>query len=272
MKSIKNLIHNSPVDKIDTKLILRHILNLSQVQLITQCERELTNAELTVFDEYCQLLKQHMPLNYIVGYREFYSRRFCVTTDTLIPRPETELLVDEVLALSASNAISPLRVLELGTGSGVIAISIKLERPALIVEATDKYLSALEVAKNNAAMLNADVYFYLSDWYTDVSTNNRYDIIVSNPPYIAKDDTHLAKLYFEPQHALTDFADGTVCLNHIIQNAPSYLNVNGWLLVEHGFEQGSIVRQLYLNSGFKNVHTIYDYANLERITVGQKND
>lgn len=272
MKSIKDIISNSPVDKIDTKLILRHILNLSQAQLITECERKLNNTELALFDEYCQLVKQNMPLNYILGYREFYSRRFGVTTDTLIPRPETELLVDEVLALSANNVVSPLRVLELGTGSGIIAISIKLECPALIVEATDKYLSALEVAKNNASMLNAAVDFYTSDWYTDVNINNRYDIIVSNPPYIAKNDAHLAKLYFEPQHALTDFADGTTYLKHIIQNAPGYLNAKGWLLVEHGFEQGSIVRQLYLNSGFKNVRTIYDYANLERITVGQKND
>ncbi|MBP9743657.1 MAG: peptide chain release factor N(5)-glutamine methyltransferase, partial [Burkholderiales bacterium] len=207
------------------------------------------------------------PLNYIVGYREFYSRRFRVTGNTLIPRPETELLVDEVLKLSP-RVQDGASVLDLGTGSGVIAVSIKLELPHFKVDAVDKFPQTLAIAQFNAKNLNAEVNFYISNWYTNIK--NQYDIIVSNPPYIAKDDKHLANLTFEPQAALTDFGDGLGCLRHIIGEAANYLKLNGWLIVEHGFDQGQSVRNFYANAGFIKIKTIQDYASLDRITIGCK--
>jgi release factor glutamine methyltransferase len=201
-----------------------------------------------------------MPMAYILGYKEFYSRIFKVNTNTLIPRPETELLVDTVLALAKPMA----KVLDLGTGSGCIAISCKLEQQALSVTATDKYPEALAVAISNAADLGADIKFINCDWLDGIT--DIYDIIVSNPPYIANNDKHLPALSFEPQHALTDFFDGMSAIRKIIEDSKAHLN--GYLLIEHGYDQGSFTTELMLKYGFRNIRTIRDYASLDRITIG----
>lgn len=264
---VSDLIKLSKINLLDTKLILRYILNLSPAQLIMQHERKLTLEELSGFNECYELCSRGYPLNYIVGYREFYSRQFKVTSDTLIPRPETELLVDEVLKIS-SRVQCGASVLDLGTGCGAIAISLKLEQPKFKIDAVDQFVQTLDVAKFNAKNLNAEVNFYISNWYTNIK--NQYDIIVSNPPYIAADDKHLANLAFEPQAALTDFGDGLGCLRQIVQQAPNYLKLNGWLIVEHGFDQGESVRSFCTNAGLVNIKTIQDYASLDRITLGCK--
>ena len=259
------LIQNSTLDKLEIKLLLRHILNLTPAQLIMHWKRELTLNEFTRFEQLCDSLRYGVPISYLLGYKEFYSYQFKVTPDTLIPRPETELLVDCILSFAKNG----LRLLDLGTGSGVIAISTKLEYPKFVVDGVDKFIATLNVAKENAINLGADVNFYLSDWYDNIS--EKYDIIVSNPPYIAKDDPHLASLKYEPQEALTDFDNGLSFLKNIIQNASKYLNSCGILIVEHGFDQGSKVYNMYVSCGFSNVKTIHDYSGLDRITVGKLN-
>jgi release factor glutamine methyltransferase len=261
VNSVAELIINTPLDKLDIKLILRHVLNLSAAQLIIQHARTLTAGELEQFELLCSKLINKVPINYLLGYREFYSHQFKVTDATLIPRPETELLVDTLLTLVAPN----MRILDLGVGCGCIAISAKLEYPSLMVEGVDKYIATLNVAKVNALCLGAQLKLYQSDWFSNVCGN----IIVSNPPYIAANDIHLLDLSYEPQAALTDFNDGLDCLREIIQQSPQYLAENGWLMVEHGFDQAIQVQKLYRDNGFTEIKTIKDYANLDRVTLGR---
>lgn len=261
--NIRELIIQGEKNKFEIKLILRYVLDLTAAQLIMADEYVLTPAQQQKFN----LLKQRFlacePLHYILGSREFYSRQFRVTPETLIPRPETELLIENVLKLAKPG----MRVLDLGTGSGCIAVTLKLECPNLVVVAVDKYVETLSVAQGNAANLGAEIEFRVSDWYENIE--GTFDIIVSNPPYIAMTDTHLINLSYEPQHALTDFNDGLDCLRQIIQKAVYHLVPGGELLVEHGYDQGSAVRNLFHLAGFYAVEILQDYANLDRITKGK---
>lgn len=261
--TIRELIKNTGLDKLDLKLLLRYVLNMNQAQLIINSEYELTSLEYVKLHELVKQCLAGQPVNYLIGYREFYSRNFKVTPDTLIPRPETEFLVEQVLTLAKQG----FRLLDLGTGSGCIAISCKLEYPELEVIACDNSVKALAVAHENAKSLNAELDFVLSNWYENITS--RFDIIVSNPPYIAKDDQHLVSLTYEPQTALTDFADGLDCFRIIISGAAKHLTANGWLILEHGFDQGAAVREMLSQSQFKQIETISDYANLERITYAK---
>ncbi|MCX8514271.1 MAG: Release factor glutamine methyltransferase [Pseudomonadota bacterium] len=263
---IKDIILNSTLPLNETKILLRHVLNLSAAQLIMYNEQELTSAQ---YKEFCYLCNQrinNVPLNYITGTKEFYSREFKVNNSTLIPRPETEQIVDIVLAIIAQHK-NIKKVLDLGTGSGVIAITIKLEAANLEVVALDKFKETLEIAQANAKRLNAQVKFYLSDWFNCIS--EKFDIIVSNPPYIARDDNHLQALVGEPLSALTDFADGLLHLQHIIVAAPNFMQGNAYLILEHGYNQGEQIRQIFKNNGYINIKTYQDIAKLDRITIGE---
>ena len=244
--------------------MLRQVLGMTATQLIMAHDRVLTQAEFEQFLSLSQRLDSGEPLSYIIGCREFYSRQFKVTPATLIPRPETELLVD----LLAQIVLPDMRLLDLGTGSGCIGITAKLEHPKLDVTAVDMDARALDVARENAAALGAVIDFYISDWYEDVI--GKFNIIVSNPPYIEAGDTHLAALAFEPQHALTDFKDGLSCLRQIVSSAPEYLSDTGWLMVEHGYNQASEVQEMFRVAGFTEISTVRDYAGLDRITYGQQ--
>jgi release factor glutamine methyltransferase len=295
--SVQQIIRKSKLDSLDTRLLLAHILNCTKEKLITNADYELSENEYQQFiHDYVKRLAG-MPLSYILGYKEFYSRLFKVTVDTLIPRPETEFLVDLVLKLCKeqtqfkisdglqhkrvidesldfkNESILPprdiqqnLSLLELGTGTGCIAISCKLENPCLQVTATDNYPATLEVAISNAKTYDADIKFIQSDWYSDIT--DQFDIIVSNPPYIEADDEHLINLTYEPQYALTDFADGLSCIRQIVSDAPTYLKNRGYLILEHGYNQGEQVRLILSNQGFNDVRTILDYASQERVTFG----
>lgn len=261
---IHDLLRHEPQFKHEVKLILRHVLGLTAAQLIMEDNKTLSIEELEQFNALRARLANNEPLNYILGYREFYSREFKVSPDTLIPRPETELLVEEAIRL-----VKPgMRFLDLGTGSGCIAITAKLEYFDIEVTAVDKYQQALAIAMQNSTNLNAEVEFIISDWYTKLH-GRKFDVIVSNPPYIVANDLHLANLSFEPQHALTDFNDGLDCLRVIIHDAPEYLNQNGYLLVEHGYDQGSVVNDLFQKAGFRQIKTLKDYSGHDRITLGQ---
>lgn len=205
------------------------------------------------------------PIAYLLGVQEFYGRPFRVTPAVLIPRPETELLVD--LALGALREIESPRVLEPGTGSGCIAISLALERPDARLTAADRSADALAVARANAQRLGARVDFVASDWYAAIE--GRFDAIVANPPYVAAGDPHLAGLRFEPIHALTDHGDGLGCLRTIVAGAPAHLAAGGRLLVEHGYDQAAAVRALFEAAGFDAIRTVRDAAGIERVCTGR---
>lgn len=260
---IKKLLANSQLERLDNRLLLSYVTNFSHAQLIINDDYSLSNEQLTKYNSLVQRVLNGEPLAYILGIKEFYSREFQVNQHTLIPRPETELLVDEVISKAKKNA----KILDLGTGSGCIAITCKLERPDLNVTAVDNYIETLLVAKNNAKSLNADVKFVQSNWFEEI--NQTFDVIVSNPPYIEVNDEHLKNLQYEPQHALTDFNDGLSAIKQIIHESHKYLNDNGWLVFEHGYSQAENIRQMFYNCGFINIKTIQDYANLDRITSGQ---
>ena len=255
--------------------------------LITDENHQLTDSELAQFHAGVTKMQQGTPLAYLTGQQEFWSLNFKVNQHTLIPRPDTEILIEQVLTWINSQPKSvdddnkPKRLLDLGTGSGCIAISLAHElnksNPNSKAEnwqvvAVDLSSEALKVAKHNA-MVNeaADINFIQSSWYDALSTQDEplFDVIVSNPPYIDEEDEHLARLVAEPISALSAPNHGLADIEHIVQQAPQHLNVGGLLAIEHGFDQGSAVRQLFLDNRFDSVHTVQDFGGNDRVTLGQ---
>ena len=255
--------------------------------LITDENYQLTDSELAQFHAGVTKMQQGTPLAYLTGQQEFWSLNFKVNQHTLIPRPDTEILIEQVLTWISSQPKSvdddnkPKRLLDLGTGSGCIAISLAHElnksNPNSKAEnwqvvAVDLSSEALKVAKHNA-MVNevADIEFIQSSWYDALSTQDEplFDVIVSNPPYIDEEDEHLARLVAEPISALSAPNHGLADIEHIVQQAPQHLNVGGLLAIEHGFDQGLAVRQLFLDNRFDSVHTVQDFGGNDRVTLGQ---
>lgn len=214
------------------------------------------------------------PLAYILGDKEFFGLTLNVTPDVLIPRPDTETLVDWALAIlsAPSPSPNPPQILDLGTGSGAIALALQHACPRAQITAVDASEPALQVARANAARLGLPVRFLLGHWFEPLrqSPQVRFDLIVSNPPYIAEDDPHMAALGHEPRGALTSGADGLDDLRHISQAAPGYLAPSGWLLLEHGYDQAVAVTQLLREQGFDNVSTRFDLGGQPRCTGGQR--
>jgi release factor glutamine methyltransferase len=259
-RSVGYLITNTKLDNLETKLLLRDVLDFTQAELIINNEYILNESQ---YNEFLQLLAKRqkgMPISYLLGYKEFYSRNFKVSQDTLIPRPETELLVETALRLSKAND----HILDLGTGCGCIAITCKLQDHGLTVVAVDNSLEAWSRAKYNATKLKANVKFVHSDWYTNI--NDKFNIIISNPPYIASNDEHLKNLNYEPKIALTDFANGLEHIKKIIAGGVEHLYNGGFLILEHGFNQALEVKEIFENYGYSEITTLKDYAALDRIT------
>ncbi len=256
--------------------------------LITDENYQLTDSELTQFYAGVTKMQQGTPLAYLTGQQEFWSLNFKVNEHTLIPRPDTEVLIEQVLAWinsqpkSADGNNKPNRLLDLGTGSGCIAISLAHELDKRQpnnkaknwqVVAVDLSLEALKVARHNA-MVNevaADIKFIQSSWYEALSVQDEplFDVIVSNPPYIDEEDEHLARLVAEPISALSAPNHGLADIALIVKQAPQYLNAAGLLAIEHGFDQGAKVRQLFLDNRFESVHTVQDFGGNDRVTLGQ---
>ena len=208
---------------------------------------------------------QNYPLAYLLGHREFWSLDLKVTEDTLIPRPDTETLVEEALAEEFKSA------LDLGTGTGAIILSLKKERPYAHCVAVELNPRTLEIAKENALLNKLHVDFRLGFWFEPLEKGEIFDLIVSNPPYIEENDPHLRQngLNFEPQGALVSGPQGLDDLKIIIANAPKFLKKGGRLLVEHGFNQGAAVRELFFKASFSEVKTICDLGGNERVTCGR---
>lgn len=264
--SISQALKQPTLAALDTRILLMHALDLSRVQLITQSERLLDADEANRFSALLARRFAGEPIAYIVGRREFFGLEFEVTPEVLIPRPETELLVE----LAAQRLPRPGRVLDMGTGSGAIAIALAQLRSDAAVMALDASPAALEVARRNACRHGAAVEFLESDWYQALN-NERFDLIVANPPYIVAGDPHLAQgdLRFEPVNALTDHADGLSALRHIVNGAARHLTPEGWLLMEHGYDQAQNVRALLTAQDFTEVQSWRDLAGIERVSGGR---
>ncbi len=257
------------IDVIDARLLLQSVLNINHAYLLAHSDQALTPQQAQNFHLLVTRRAQGEPVAYLIGKREFYSLNFTVTPAVLIPRPETELLVD--LALERIPASCACKVLDLGTGSGAIAIAIARHRTLAKVSAVDSSTDAAVIARMNVQHLGAsNVRVVTSDWFDEIAAE-KFDLIVSNPPYVADGDPHLDQgdLRFEPQAALTAGADGLDCIRHIITSAATYLVVGGWLLLEHGYDQATACRRLLVEAGFGEVFSRPDLAGIMRVSGGQ---
>jgi release factor glutamine methyltransferase len=264
----------SGLPALEARMLVSHATGLSRVQLITQDTYALPADTRTVLADLATRRLAGEPMAYLLGEREFFGRLFRVSPAVLIPRPDTELLVER--ALDCLEDCDAPKVLDLGTGSGIIAITIALARHDARVWATDASAEALAVAAANAQALHAgNLHFALGDWYAALAETDApptFDLIASNPPYIASTDEHLGQgdLRFEPRSALTDHGDGLKHLRAIIAGAPARLAADGWLLLEHGYDQAAAVRGLLDAAGFGQVESVKDLAGIERVTLGQR--
>jgi release factor glutamine methyltransferase len=269
--SLQQLQASLPLDPLENRILLCHATGLSRVQLITRADQGLSEAEAERLAELVRRRLAGEPIAYIVGQREFFGLDFAVSEAVLIPRPDTELIVE----LAIERLPPRGRLLDMGTGSGAIAVSVAHSRRDAAVTALDVSEAALDVARGNAANNQAAVRFLRSDWFDALedkgSCGETFELIASNPPYIAAGDIHLSEgdLRFEPAGALTDHADGLSALRIIIDGAVNHLAPGGWLLLEHGYDQAAAVRALLDAGGYLDVQSWRDLGGIERVSGGR---
>ena len=282
------------VAKVDARMLLLHALgqdNPNAAWLLAHDQDDLTAPQAVAYSAVCARRRSGEPVAYIVGFKEFYGLRLAVDKRVLDPRADTETLVDWALTIMQAAAPEPAlgqvipsvlaepgeapapkapapKALDLGTGSGAIALALQSKCPAWQVHATDTSLGALAVARANAQSHKLPVQFHPGSWL-DAVKGERFDLILSNPPYIAAADPHLAALTHEPLQALASGADGLDDIRQIISQAPAHLHMGGWLLLEHGYDQAAAVRSLMQKAGFKQVESCKDLAGIERCTGGR---
>lgn len=254
--------------RLDVELLLADCLRCTRTYLYTWPEKLITATQQKRFDELFARRKNGEPVAHILGQREFWSLPLIVNNSTLIPRPDTECLVELALALLLP---ATARVLDLGTGTGAIALALASEKPEWTIVALDQSSAAVELATRNRDQLNLhNVAVLQSDWFTALNAGDKFDLIVSNPPYIDPQDPHLQQgdVRFEPLSALIADEGGLADIRHIAAHAINFLNAAGWLAVEHGYQQGAAVRQIFQDCSFVEVRTETDYGGNERITLG----
>ncbi len=253
------------IPRLDARLLMQHLLGITHAQFLADPDRKLGGEEVEAFMTLVLRRERGEPVAYLLGEKDFYSRAFKVTADVLIPRPDTELIV--TLALKRLKTLAWPRVLDLGTGSGAIAVTIACEHPEAAVVAVDVSPAALAVARENAERLGGKVGFIESDWFAALG-DERFDLIVANPPYVAARDPHLLQdgLPFEPNLALTDGADGLSCIRRIVAAAPAHLQPGGQLLIEHGYDQAEAVRALLAAGPYAEISTWQDLSGNDRVT------
>jgi release factor glutamine methyltransferase len=267
--NVRQALAQAGLAPIDARALLAHVLGRDYAWLAAHPEEILPQQEIEQYFSLASKRRDGQPIAYLVGRREFYGIDLAITPDVLIPRPETETLVDAALA-HITQATS-LRVLDLGTGSGAIALAIAQARPRAEVLGVDVAAAAVTVAQGNAARLQiGNARFAVSDWFAALG-DARFDVIVANPPYIADDDPHLREgdLRFEPRAALTPGGDGLDALRRIVEGAPSRLAHDGRLLVEHGYDQADAVAALFTAQGFFEVRRHRDLAGHWRVAEGR---
>lgn len=260
------LARSQGVDRLDAQVLLGRHLGRPRSWLIAHGDEALPDSAEQAYVQHLQRRAAGEPLAYLLGEREFHGLRFAITPAVLVPRPDTETLVDWALQLLQGQANA--RVLDLGTGSGAIAVSVARASPGARLAATDVDPAALAVARANAQAHGVDLELLSGSWWSPLA-GRCFDVVLSNPPYIAGDDPHLPALRHEPRHALTPGGDGLDALRAIVGGAPPHLEPGGWLLVEHGFDQGAAVRALFTAAGLHRVQTRCDLAGIERCTGGQ---
>ena len=248
--------------RIEVRALLRRILNVSNAWLIAHANETVDPEKVSEFEILLERRLKGEPVAYILGCREFYGMEFRVSEDVLIPRPETELLVD----LAIERLPEKGRALDLGTGSGIIAVSVARIRKDSFVTAVDRSGKALEIAKLNGRELE-NIRFVESDWFDELE-GEKYDLILSNPPYIAEGDRHLEDLKCEPLLALTAGCDGLDAIRKIVEGAPAHLEPGGWLFFEHGCDQGKVCREMLARS-FGDVNSWKDLSGMERVSGGR---
>lgn len=274
MSNIKSLLHNATADlgaysesaRLDAEVLLTHVLHTNRSYLYAHLEHDITAEEIAAFMELLQRRQNGEPIAYILGEKEFWSLPFKVTPDTLIPRPETELLIE--LAFKKLPSTESLHIADLGTGSGAIAVSLAYERKNWQLHATDQCEKALSIAKENSKRLTTlNVSFFHGEWCKALP-QQKYSAIISNPPYIAQHDKHLQQgdLRFEPLSALVSGVDGLQDIRTILHQAYNYLVPNGLIMLEHGYQQAPAVRTLMHDLGYSEIESHKDLQGHERVT------
>ncbi|HVE88238.1 MAG TPA: peptide chain release factor N(5)-glutamine methyltransferase [Burkholderiaceae bacterium] len=260
------LLGASTLPTLEARALLAHQLGTSREQLVARPERLVAPEDAQQFVQWAERRRRGEPLAYLLGGKEFYGRMFAVSAAVLIPRPETELLVEAALSLGLRD---DAHVLDLGTGSGCIAITLALERPQWQIIATDQSQHAIAVARENGNQWRANnVEFLAGDWFSAVP-DQRLDLIVSNPPYVAVGDAHLDALRYEPLPALVAEANGLACLYTIIEGARSHLVPGGCLALEHGHDQATAIKARLVTGGWLQVQTLQDMAGIDRVTLAR---
>ena len=283
----QSFAETNPSANLDAQVLLSHILTCNSAHLIAWPEKELNEQQLEKFKHAIKQRQQGIPIAHLTGQREFWSLNFKVNDSTLIPRPETETLVEFILDTFGEK--ENLAILDMGTGTGAIAISLAKEKPNWKITASDISSAALTLAKENSEVLNTkNITFIQSDWFKNIKhrgiderqdespfdgnsfDTTPFDIIVSNPPYIASDDPHLAEgdVRFEPETALISGITGMDDIEHLCSQAKNYLSPSGWLIVEHGYNQKTLAAECFARNGYKNISQKSDLAGHCRMTAG----
>lgn len=254
--------------KLDAEILLAKLLNKDRSYLFAFNDKELTDEEIATYLNWIDARSDHKPVAHILGERDFWSFSLTINQHTLIPRPDTEILVEQALLKLAKKPDAS--VLDLGTGSGAIAAAIASEFPQAKVTATDASAEALCVAKQNAEQLGLDIKLIQGEWFRPLQRCEKFDLILSNPPYISEHDPHLKQgdLPYEPLTALVSGKDGLNDIRHIIHHAAEYLADNGWLMLEHGYDQGEVVKALLVEQGFEHTQIIQDLGGNDRVSLG----
>lgn len=261
------------IPQLEAEVLLSSLLDKPRTYLVAWPETQLSPKQTQSFQTMLERRATHEPIAYITGCREFWSLNLEVTPDTLIPRPETETLVE--VALEHIPKGKPMNIADLGTGSGAIAAAIASERPMCHIIATDFSPNTLRVAERNFHRLGlSNIQTSMGEWCNALPAGEKFDIIVSNPPYVAEGDGHLAHdgLPWEPQRALRSGDDGLDDISRIITDTPEHIAPGGWLLLEHGFDQGSRVKSLLRLAGFSAIHTSHDLSGRDRVSTGHRID
>ena len=268
-ETIVHALQSCALPLLEARMLMQYVTGYSRVQLLTHDTEVLNDAQQVHWQTLVARRIKGEPMAYILGEREFYGRMFVVNPHVLIPRPDTETLIEAVLADFGTESIS---LVDLGTGSGAIALTLAAERPSWQVCATDVSAKALAVARQNSQRLNTSVRFFEGDWWSalPVDEHLKFHVVVSNPPYIEVNDAHLSEgdVRFEPLGALTDGADGLQHYRRILHDVARYLHPNGAVYFEHGYNQGASVRGILSEANFTQVRTIKDLAGNDRVSTG----
>jgi release factor glutamine methyltransferase len=269
-QACQSLSETSSSAALDAQVLLTHILQCNTAHLAAWPEKDLSEEQTSQYQLLVEQRKKGLPVAHLTGFREFWSLNFSVNDSSLIPRPETETLIEFILDKFSDR--ENIKLLDMGTGTGAIAITVATEKPGWNIFASELSTDALKLARNNSnSHQTSNISFVQSNWFNNINDND-FDIIVSNPPYIANDDPHLltGDVRFEPQSALNAGATGMDDIEHLCAHAKNYLTKNAWLIIEHGYNQKQLVSDCFAKNGFTQIEQKLDLSGHIRMTAGKK--